>query len=58
MYAEVVEPPEITKEMLDAMKLHLRIDHDEEDDLIKTLMGAARELCESTLCGRAFEIRR
>ena len=35
----VVEPPEITKEMLDAMKLHLRIDHDEEDDLIKTLMG-------------------
>lgn len=53
----VVEPPEITKEMLDTMKLHLRIDHDEEDDLIKTLMGATREYAEITLCGRAFEMQ-
>ena len=53
----VVEPPEITKEMLDAMKLHLRIDHDEDDRLIKTLIGATREYAETTLCGRAFEVQ-
>lgn len=54
---KVVEPPEITEEKLEAIKLHLRVDHDEDDQLIKTLIGATREYAETTLCGRAFEVQ-
>ncbi len=51
----VIQAPAITSEDLEKMKTHLRIDHDEEDDLIKSLMNATREYAEKTLCWRTFE---
>lgn len=39
---------------LDEMKLHLRIDHDDEDALIKDLITSARKYAEFTVCGKAF----
>lgn len=54
----IVVAPEITSEKLEAIKLHLRVDHDEEDELIKTLINATREYAENTLCERAFEVQK
>lgn len=53
----VVEPPEVTEDKLNEIKLHLKVDHDEEDVLISTLINATREYAEGTLCGRAFEVQ-
>lgn len=53
----VIPEEEEKDEALEAMKLYLRVDHDDEDDLIKSLMKATREYAEGTLCERTFEVQ-
>lgn len=53
MAIRVVTPPTVEPVTLDEVKLHCRIDHDDEDTLLTTLITAARQYCE-TFTGRAF----
>lgn len=57
MSITIVTPPASEPVSLAGAKLYLRIDHSAEDDLIATLIGAAREAVEAA-CGRALVSRR
>jgi uncharacterized phiE125 gp8 family phage protein len=49
-------PPVAEPMTTDELKLHLRVDHSNDDDLIAYLLRAAREYCE-VLQGRAYIVR-
>ncbi len=57
MSITIVTPPASEPVSLAEAKFFLRIDHNAEDDLIATLIGAAREAVEAA-CGRALVSRR
>lgn len=57
MSITIVTPPESEPVSLSEAKLFLRVDHNAEDDLIATLISAAREAVEAG-CGRALITRR
>lgn len=57
MSITIVTPPASEPVSLAEAKLFLRIDHNSEDALINTLIGAAREAVEAG-CGRALITRR
>ncbi len=57
MSVTIVTPPASEPISLAEAKLFLRVDHDDEDDLIALLIAAAREAVE-TACGRALIVRR
>jgi uncharacterized phiE125 gp8 family phage protein len=57
MSITIVTPPESEPVSLSEAKLFLRVDHDAEDELIETLIGAAREAVEAGI-GRALVTRR
>ena len=57
MTITVVTPPASEPITLAEAKLFLRVDHSAEDDLIATLIGAAREAVEAG-CGRVLITRR
>jgi uncharacterized phiE125 gp8 family phage protein len=57
MSITIVTPPASEPVSLAEAKLFLRIDHNAEDDLIATLIGASREAVEAA-CGRALITRR
>lgn len=46
MKTRLITPPENEPISLEEAKLYLRVDHDDEDALIKQLITAAREFCE------------
>lgn len=49
----VLTPPTVAVVALDAAKVHLRVEHDAENDLIAGLIEAARELTEE-YCGKRW----
>lgn len=49
----VTIPPATEPVTLDDIKLHCRIDHDDEDDMLLTLITTARQFCE-TFTGQSF----
>lgn len=49
----LVTPPAVEPIDLNTAKLHVRVDWDDEDSLIQTLITVARQYCEN-VCGRAF----
>ena len=53
MAVYLIEGPAVEPLSLDQAKAHLRVDIDDDDDLISTLITAAREYCEE-FCHRAF----
>ena len=53
MGLKVTVKPESEPLELDEVKLHLRVDHDDEDSLIESMIAAAREYCEN-FCRRSF----
>ena len=54
MPVHVITPPDAEPVALHEAKMHLRVDHYDEDDYIESLIKAAREYAEVTVTHRAF----